>query len=111
MSTTPVKVAVTGAAGQIGYSLLFRIASGALLGPDTPVELRLEAGPRINLDSRGNALSVVVRTYQLKDLGEFSKLTVEKVDGESVLGSQHPLAHALAGAGFRLTPRGLRLRA
>ena len=39
--TTPVKVAVTGAAGQIGYSLLFRIASGALLGPDTPVELRL----------------------------------------------------------------------
>jgi malate dehydrogenase len=41
VSTTPVKVAVTGAAGQIGYSLLFRIASGALLGPDTPVELRL----------------------------------------------------------------------
>ena len=41
MSTSPVKVAVTGAAGQIGYSLLFRIASGALLGPDTPVELRL----------------------------------------------------------------------
>ncbi len=41
MSTTPVKVAVTGAAGQIGYSLLFRIASGSLLGPDTPVELRL----------------------------------------------------------------------
>lgn len=39
--TTPVKVAVTGAAGQIGYSLLFRIASGALFGPDTPVELRL----------------------------------------------------------------------
>ncbi len=41
MSRTPVKVAVTGAAGQIGYSLLFRIASGALLGPETPVELRL----------------------------------------------------------------------
>jgi len=41
VSTSPVKVAVTGAAGQIGYSLLFRIASGALLGPDTPVELRL----------------------------------------------------------------------
>jgi malate dehydrogenase len=37
----PVKVAVTGAAGQIGYSLLFRIASGELLGQDTPVELRL----------------------------------------------------------------------
>ncbi|MGH8964122.1 MAG: malate dehydrogenase [Actinomycetes bacterium] len=41
MSSSPVKVAVTGAAGQIGYSLLFRIASGALLGSDTPVELRL----------------------------------------------------------------------
>jgi len=39
--TTPVRVAVTGAAGQIGYSLLFRIASGALLGPDTPVQLQL----------------------------------------------------------------------
>ena len=38
---TPLKVAVTGAAGQIGYSLLFRLASGALLGPDRPVELRL----------------------------------------------------------------------
>jgi malate dehydrogenase len=41
VSTTPVKVAVTGAAGQIGYSLLFRIASGALLGKDTPVQLQL----------------------------------------------------------------------
>ncbi|WP_462418102.1 malate dehydrogenase [Kytococcus sp. Marseille-QA3725] len=39
--THPVKVAVTGAAGQIGYSLLFRIAAGELLGPDTPVQLRL----------------------------------------------------------------------
>ena len=41
MSTTPVKVTVTGAAGQIGYALLFRIASGAMLGPDTPVRLSL----------------------------------------------------------------------
>jgi malate dehydrogenase len=39
--TSPVRVAVTGAAGQIGYSLLFRIASGALLGPDTKVILQL----------------------------------------------------------------------
>ncbi len=38
---TPVKIAVTGAAGQIGYSLLFRIACGSLLGPDTPVQLQL----------------------------------------------------------------------
>ncbi|GAA4712706.1 malate dehydrogenase [Nocardioides conyzicola] len=40
MSSTPLKVAVTGAAGQIGYSLLFRLASGSLLG-DRPIELRL----------------------------------------------------------------------
>ena len=40
-SKPPVTVAVTGAAGQIGYSLLFRIASGALLGPDQPVHLKL----------------------------------------------------------------------
>ena len=41
MTRTPVNVTVTGAAGQIGYSLLFRIAAGHLLGPDTPVRLRL----------------------------------------------------------------------
>ena len=41
MSKAPVRVAVTGAAGQIGYALLFRIASGHLLGPDVPVRLRL----------------------------------------------------------------------
>ena len=41
MPNSPVKVAVTGAAGQIGYSLLFRLASGDLLGKDTPIELRL----------------------------------------------------------------------
>ncbi|MEO6627023.1 MAG: malate dehydrogenase [Aquihabitans sp.] len=41
MSTAPVRIAVTGAAGQIGYSLLFRIASGAVLGPDIPVILQL----------------------------------------------------------------------
>jgi malate dehydrogenase len=41
MSPSPVRVAVTGAAGQIGYSLLFRIASGALLGPEQPVILQL----------------------------------------------------------------------
>jgi len=39
--TTPIRVAVTGAAGQIGYSLLFRIASGAMFGPDRPVILQL----------------------------------------------------------------------
>lgn len=40
-SSSPVHVTVTGAAGQIGYALVFRIASGQLLGPDQPVHLRL----------------------------------------------------------------------
>ena len=41
----PIRVAVTGAAGQIGYSLLFRIASGAMFGPDQPVILQLIEAP------------------------------------------------------------------
>ena len=45
----PIKIAVTGAAGQIGYSMLFRIASGAVFGPDQPVELNLiEIEPAMN---------------------------------------------------------------
>jgi malate dehydrogenase len=39
--STPVRVAVTGAAGQIGYALVFRIASGQMFGPDTPVHLQM----------------------------------------------------------------------
>src|SRR5471030_824446 len=42
---TPLRVVVTGAAGQIGYSLLFRIASGAMFGPDQPVILQLIEAP------------------------------------------------------------------
>ena len=41
VNSTPVRVAITGAAGQIGYALLFRIASGAMFGPDQPVILHL----------------------------------------------------------------------
>ena len=41
MSKAPIRVAITGAAGQIGYSLLFRVASGAMFGPDQPVILHL----------------------------------------------------------------------
>ena len=41
MSNAPIKVAVTGAAGQIGYALLFRIASGQMFGPNQPVSLHL----------------------------------------------------------------------
>mgnify|MGYP001270935343 CR=1 FL=1 len=41
INPNPIRIAVTGAAGQIGYSLIFRIASGQLLGPDQPVILQL----------------------------------------------------------------------
>ena len=45
--TQPIRVAVTGAAGQIGYALLPRIASGQMFGPETPVSLNLiEIEPR-----------------------------------------------------------------
>lgn len=39
--SSPVRVSITGPAGQIGYALVYRIASGQMFGPDTPVELRL----------------------------------------------------------------------
>ena len=57
-SPSPVTVTVTGAAGQIGYALLFRIASGQLLGPDTPVRLRLlEIEPALKA-AEGTAMEV-----------------------------------------------------
>ncbi|GEL20315.1 malate dehydrogenase [Pseudonocardia asaccharolytica] len=58
MSTPPVTVTVTGAAGQIGYALLFRIASGQLLGPDTPVRLRLLEIPQAVKAAEGTAMEL-----------------------------------------------------
>jgi len=57
-SQTPVNVTVTGAAGQIGYALLFRIASGQLLGPDTPVALRLLEIPQAVKAAEGVAMEL-----------------------------------------------------
>jgi malate dehydrogenase len=58
VSQSPVKVAVTGAAGQIGYALLFRIASGQLLGPDTPVTLSLLEIPAAVKAAEGTAMEL-----------------------------------------------------
>jgi malate dehydrogenase len=58
VSPSPVKVAVTGAAGQIGYALLFRIASGQLLGPDTPVRLSLLEIPPAVKAAEGTAMEL-----------------------------------------------------
>jgi len=56
--STPVKVTVTGAAGQIGYALLFRIASGHLLGPDTRVQLSLLEIPQAVGAAEGTAMEL-----------------------------------------------------
>lgn len=56
--STPVKVTVTGAAGQIGYALLFRIASGQMLGPDTPLELSLLEIPDAVKAAEGTAMEL-----------------------------------------------------
>jgi len=58
MTQAPVNVTVTGAAGQIGYALLFRIASGQLLGPDTPVKLRLLEIPQAVKAAEGTAMEL-----------------------------------------------------
>jgi ATP-dependent Lhr-like helicase len=56
------------------------------------------------LQSAADALALAVRE------GALGRLTVEKADGDALLGSHHPLVTALAQAGFHATPRGLRLR-
>ncbi len=58
MNALPVNVTVTGAAGQIGYALLFRIASGQLLGPDIPVRLRLLEIPQGIKAAEGTAMEL-----------------------------------------------------
>jgi malate dehydrogenase len=58
MTRTPVNVTVTGAAGQIGYALLFRIASGHLLGADVPVRLRLLEIPQGLKAAEGTAMEL-----------------------------------------------------
>ena len=58
MDTSPVTVTVTGAAGQIGYALLFRIASGQLLGADTPIALRLLEIPQAMRAAEGLAMEL-----------------------------------------------------
>jgi malate dehydrogenase len=62
---SPVKVAVTGAAGQIGYALLFRIASGQLLGPDTPVALELLEIPQAVKAAEGTTLELTDCAFPL----------------------------------------------
>ncbi|MFM8351580.1 MAG: lactate/malate family dehydrogenase, partial [Actinomycetales bacterium] len=58
MARQPVTVTVTGAAGQIGYALVFRVASGQLLGADVPVRLRLLEVPQAVKAAEGTAMEL-----------------------------------------------------
>jgi malate dehydrogenase len=62
---SPVRVTVTGAAGQIGYSLVFRISSGQLLGPDQPIDLRLLEIPPAMGALEGVAMEIVDCAFPL----------------------------------------------
>jgi malate dehydrogenase len=61
----PVKVTVTGAAGQIGYAILFRIASGQMLGPQTPVHLKLLEIPDAVKAAEGTAMELADCAFPL----------------------------------------------
>jgi malate dehydrogenase len=81
---SPVTVTVTGAAGQIGYALLFRIASGQLLGPDTPVNLKLlEIEPALKA-AEGTALELTDCAFPLLHKIEITADLKEGFDGTNV---------------------------
>ena len=84
MTTPPVNVTVTGAAGQIGYALLFRIASGQLLGPDTPVTLRLLEVPQAVRAAEGTALELADGAFGLLRGVEVFDDAAKAFDGANV---------------------------
>ena len=84
MSTSPVRVAVTGAAGQIGYSLVFRIASGQLLGPDQPMVLQLLEIPPAMSALEGVAMELDDCAFKLLSGIELSDQAEVAFDGAGV---------------------------
>jgi malate dehydrogenase len=84
MARTPVNVTVTGAAGQIGYALLFRIASGQLLGTDTPVKLRLLEIPQAVKAAEGTAMELADAAFPLLSGVDIFDDPVKAFDGANV---------------------------
>ena len=82
--STPVKVTVTGAAGQIGYALLFRIASGQMLGPDTPVELSLLEIPDAIKAAEGTAMELDDCAFPLLRRIDISDDPKQAFDGANI---------------------------
>jgi malate dehydrogenase len=84
MTRTPVNVTVTGAAGQIGYALLFRVASGQLLGPETPVRLRLLEIPAAVKAAEGTAMELDDCAFPLLDGIDVTDDAKRAFDGTNV---------------------------
>jgi malate dehydrogenase len=84
MTTSPVRVTVTGAAGQIGYALLFRIASGQMLGADVPVTLRLLEIPQAVRAAEGTALELADCAFPLLAGVEVFDDATKAFDGTNV---------------------------
>jgi malate dehydrogenase len=84
MTRTPVNVTVTGAAGQIGYALLFRIASGQLLGADVPVALRLLEIPQGLKAAEGTAMELDDCAFPLLSGIEITDNPDKAFDGANV---------------------------
>ncbi|MBF6158380.1 malate dehydrogenase [Nocardia cyriacigeorgica] len=80
----PVTVAVTGGAGQIAYGLLFRIASGAMLGPDTPIRLRLLEIPAAVASLEGVAMELEDGAFPLLESVDISDDPWEGFDGANI---------------------------
>jgi malate dehydrogenase len=82
--SNPVRVTVTGAAGQIGYSIVFRIASGQLLGPDQPIDLRLLEIPQAMGALEGVAMELVDCAFPLLTGLDLHDTPGEAFDGVNV---------------------------
>jgi malate dehydrogenase len=78
------RVAVTGAAGQIGYAILFRIASGQMLGPDTEIDLRLLEIPPAQKAAEGTAMELVDCAFPLLKNIDITADPDEAFDGVNV---------------------------
>src|SRR5918992_1323964 len=81
---SPVNVTVTGAAGQIGYALLFRIAAGEMLGPDAPVRLKLLEIPDAVKAAEGTALELFDCAFPLLAGIDITDDAAQAFDGASV---------------------------
>src|SRR4029079_14741599 len=104
MTTTksPVNVTVTGAAGQIGYALLFRIASGQLLGADTPVRLRLLEIPQAVKAAEGPAMELDDCAFTTLDSVEIYDDPTAAFDGVNIalLVGARPRTAGVGGGGL-----------